>query len=224
VGRDGINIAGIRSDSQYIRSSTQVTTDLKIMPTLSAKGRRGVAGRGKAKGKAPPTRESTPFTQGDVSASEDENQQPTDPLEKSPQQGTAADVLPMKRKKAEPLNLTREQEVSVIEWLKDHPELFDKCDDSYKDSAKKKALWKAKAEELGQESGVLLLTWYRSMRIRYGKLQKTTTKSGAGSSQQLSHRDHWILDNFSFFKPHIYVCPKRATGLVSIISDICPLS
>ena len=79
---------------------------------------------------------------------------PTDPVERSPQKRTQAgdDMPPKKGKKAQPLNLTREQEVSVIEWLKDHPELFDKSDASYKDSAKKKALWNAKAEELGQES------------------------------------------------------------------------
>jgi hypothetical protein len=57
---------------------------------------------------------------------------------------------PRKRKKVQPLSLTREQEVSVIEWPKDHPELFDKFVASYKDSAKK--LWNAKVEELGQKS------------------------------------------------------------------------
>ena len=108
--------------------------------------------------------------------------------------------------------------MSVIEWLKAHPELFDKSDVSYKDSAKKTALWNAKAEELGQGSGVLLLTWYRSMRTRYGKLYKTETKSGPGSSTHLTQRDKWIVENFHFLTPHIYVCPKRKTGLVSIIS------
>ena len=122
-----------------------------------------------------------------------------------------------KRKKALPLNLTRAQEVSMVEWLQDHPELFDKADASYKDSAKKKVLWDEKAKQLDQESGDMLMTWYRSMRTRYGKLYKIQNKSGAGTAQQATQRDQWILDNFKFFRPHIYVCPKRATGLVRII-------
>ena len=99
------------------------------MPRGSIKGHGGPAGRNKAKAKAPPTRK-TPSPH--VSSSEDEGHLPTDQVEISPQQ----DMPPLKRKKAPPLNLTREQEVSVIEWLKDNPELFDKSDASYKDSDK----------------------------------------------------------------------------------------
>lgn len=78
----------------------------------------GAAERGKAKDKAPPAREATPSPQVDVSFSEEENQLTTDPVERSPQKGTQTgdDTPPRKRKKAQPLNLTREQEVSVIEW------------------------------------------------------------------------------------------------------------
>jgi hypothetical protein len=75
------------------------------------------------------------------------------PAERSPQKGTQAgdDMPPRKHNKVQPLSLTREQEVSVIEWPKDHPELFDKFVASSKDSVKK-VLWDAKAEELGQKS------------------------------------------------------------------------
>ena len=126
-------------------------------------------GHAKAKAKAPPTRKATPPPQ---VSSREEDHLPTDPVERSPQQETQMgnDMPPMKCKKALPLNLTREQEVSIIEWLKDHPELFDKSDASYKDSVMKKAMWNAKAEGLGQGSVVLLPTWYHTMRTRYGKL------------------------------------------------------
>ena len=161
------------------------------------KARGGAAERGKAKAKGG---KANPTPQVDIYSIE-ESQLPTDMVEKPLQTG---DDTPLrKRKKAQPLSLTREQEESSIEWLKDHPELFDKSDASYKDSVKKKALWNAKAEELGQESGVILLTWYRSMRTRYGKLQKTKTKSGASSSPLLTQHDQWIVQNFQCFKPHI---------------------
>ena len=70
----------------------------------SIKGHGGPAGRNTAKAKAPPTRK-TPSPH--VSSSEDEGHLPTDQVEISPQQ----DMPPLKRKKAPPLNLTREQEV-----------------------------------------------------------------------------------------------------------------
>ena len=101
------------------------------------RGRGGSSERGKTKAKTPPVRIDTPPPHD--SSSGDDSQDPTDQVERSSQKGSPV----RKRKKAQPLNLTREQEVSVIEWLKDHPELFDKSDSSYKDSVKKKALWNA---------------------------------------------------------------------------------
>ena len=188
------------------------------MPRGAAKGRGGAAGRN-AKVKSRNARDVTPPHHEDAASSDDESQQPSVSVDTPQEKHSQAcdEMPPVKRKKAPCVNLTREQETSIIDWLKDHPELFDKADASYKDITKKKSLWDSKAEELGLESGAVLLTWYRSMRTRYGKLQKNATKSGAGSPQ-LTQRDQWILRNFSFFKPHIYVCPKRAPGLVSKIS------
>ena len=79
------------------------------------RGRGGSSERGKTKAKTPPVRIDTPPPHD--SSSGDDSQDPTDPVERSSQKGSPV----RKRKKAQPLNLTREQEVSVIEWLKDHP-------------------------------------------------------------------------------------------------------
>ena len=58
------------------------------------------------------------------------------------------------------------------------------------------------------------------MRTRYGKQQKL--KDGDGS-KDLTSRDQWIINHFAFIGHHIYTCPNRRTGIVSIeliINDI----
>ena len=50
------------------------------------------------------------------------------------------------------------------------------------------------------------------MRTRYAKLVQT--RSGQGT-KELSQRDQWIVDTFSFLRPHIVRCPTR-TSKVSL--------
>ena len=76
----------------------------------------------------------------------------------------------------------------------------------------KDRLWKDKANDLNIDSECLQV-WYKSMRTRYGKLNKS--QSGQGVKKH-TERDSWILKSFSFIASHIHTCPKRTSGLVSI--------
>ena len=84
------------------------------------------------------------------------------------------------RKKAKPPLLMTEQEDDMVEWLKENHCLFNKKLNDYKNCEKKTRLWKENAEKIQVEVS-MLKTWFKSMRTRYRKLNKS--KSGNGASE-----------------------------------------
>jgi hypothetical protein len=121
---------------------------------------------------------------------------------------------PSKRKKSKALLLTEEQEVDIGEWLRNHPELYSKALKSYKDVGKKTKLWDDKARDIGLESGVLLKTWYESIRTKVGKMTKE--KSGS-ATKDVTDREVFIRTNFGFLGDHISRIRGRSACSVSIV-------
>lgn len=121
---------------------------------------------------------------------------------------------PNKRKKSKALLLTEEQEVDIGEWLRNHPQLYSKALKAYKDVGKKTKLWDDKARDIGLESGVLLKTWYESIRTKVGKMTKE--KSGS-ATKEMTDRDVFIQNNFSFLGDHISRMRGRTACSVSIV-------
>ena len=121
---------------------------------------------------------------------------------------------PNKRQKKDKVAalLTEDEEHSMVEWLESNPILYNKKLKTYKDTSRKEALWREKANELGKDV-VLLQTWYTSMRTRYGRLKKL--RSGQ-EPPELTERDAWILRCFDFLKIHIVEVQKRTMVSVSI--------
>ena len=69
--------------------------------------------------------------------------------------------------------LTAEEEEDVAEWVRDNKCFYNKKLELYCHTEKKRALWEVKASELGGGIDVgYLISWYKSMRTRYGKLSK----------------------------------------------------
>lgn len=116
-----------------------------------------------------------------------------------------------KRSKVSP-NLTREEEEAIVEWLREHPEIYDKRKAEYKNQQKKESLWKQKADEMGKDVTVLKV-WYKSLRTRMGKLMKT--KSGQATTE-LTDRDNWVLTELEFLRVHIERVHRRPLVSVSI--------
>jgi hypothetical protein len=106
-------------------------------------------------------------------------------------------------------DLNEEEEEAMADWLGDHPELYNKKLNAYKDKVKKDAAWAEQAARLDKPVAFLLV-WYRSIRTRYGKLAKM--KSGAGAEK--TERDAWILRRLHFLRPHIHEVKPR--NLVSV--------
>lgn len=118
-----------------------------------------------------------------------------------------------KRKKKDKVvgSLTAVEEESMVEWLREHPEMYNKKLQDYKNIQKKEALWQEKAQEMGKQVQVLQV-WYKSLRTRMGKLMKK--KSGQGD-EELTDRDKWILSNLVFLKVHILAVHRRPLVSVS---------
>ena len=88
---------------------------------------------------------------------------------------------------------------AIVEFAKQHEELYDKTNDSFKDKQKKERLW----EQLAATRNLSVKTvkkWFNTQRTRYGKL--TQTKSGQ-AAEKSTERQTWLTDNFSFLRGHI---------------------
>ncbi len=88
----------------------------------------------------------------------------------------------------------------MAKWLKDNPCIYNRKLDSYHQTDMKKRLWIDKAKEFPNVDVEYLMSWYKSMRTRLGKLSRLPSRSGA---QDLTERDEGILCKFSWLKTHI---------------------
>ena len=95
--------------------------------------------------------------------------------------------------------LSDSDEEAIVEFIKQHEELYDKTNDSFKDKQKKETLW----EQLASTRNLPIKTvkkWFETQRTRYGKL--TQTKSGQ-AAEKSTERQTWLKDSFSFLRGHI---------------------
>lgn len=109
------------------------------------------------------------------------------------------------KKRKEYVHLDEDVEEALVEWIKEHPEFYDRSRSDYRKIKDKKQLWKDKAESMGLTYDQLF-TWYESLRTRFGRLTKAG-KSGDGA-KKFTEREEWILRVFDFLKVHI----KRHVG------------
>ena len=114
---------------------------------------------------------------------------------------------------------------AIVEFVKQHEQLYDKTNDSFKDKQKKERLW----EEVAATRNLPIKTlkkWFKSHSTRYGKL--THTNSGQGDEKSTECQT-WLKDNFSFLQGHIRrkgVCkssafksPKRPSAAAASVQD-----
>ena len=134
-------------------------------------------------------------------------------------QSTESDTQPQseeshKRRKVS-ATLSAEEEGGMVEWLRQHPEMYDKRMAQYKDQHRKEFLWQQKTPEMGKNVTVLKV-WYKSLRTRLGKLMKT--KSGQ-AAEEMTDCNRWILTSLEFLRVHIEHVHRRP--LVSVSRPCC---
>ena len=90
-------------------------------------------------------------------------------------------------------------EEAIVEFVKQHEELYDKTNDSFKDKQKKERCWEllAATRNLPVKTGK---RWFETQYTRYGKL--TQMKSGQ-AAEKSTEQQTWLNYSFSFLRGHI---------------------
>ena len=94
---------------------------------------------------------------------------------------------------------TDSQEISIDEFVKQHPELYDKEHSRFHDRTRREALWAEISAELKLQP-FDVRRWFESQRTRYGKLSKL--QSGQ-APREMTKRQSWVYQQMGFLKTHI---------------------
>ena len=94
---------------------------------------------------------------------------------------------------------TDSQEISIVEFVKQHPELYDKEHPRFHDRNRREALWAEISAELKLQP-FDVRRWFESQRTRYGKLSKL--QSGQ-APREMTKRQSWVYQQMDFLKTHI---------------------
>ena len=94
---------------------------------------------------------------------------------------------------------TDSQEISIVEFVKLHPELYDKEHPCFHDRTRREALLAEMSVELKLQP-FDVRRWFKSQRTRYGKLSKL--QSGQ-ATREMTKRQSWVYQQMGFLKTHI---------------------
>ena len=94
---------------------------------------------------------------------------------------------------------TDSEEVYIVEFVKLHPELYDKEHSCFHDRNRREALWAEISAELKLQP-FDVRRWFESQRTRYGKLSKL--QSGQ-APREMTKRQSWVYQQMGFLKTHI---------------------
>ena len=95
--------------------------------------------------------------------------------------------------------VSEEHEDDVLEWLRENEYLWRKGHRLYRDTKKKQAAWRDKAESLGYTAEVLQ-GWWKHMHSWYGKLHLKKSGQAAG---KLTDREKYVMAKCSFLEGEI---------------------
>ena len=94
---------------------------------------------------------------------------------------------------------TDSQENAIVEFVKEHPELYDKEHGHFHDRHRKEAVWAEISAELKLQP-FDVRRWFESQRTHYGKLSKL--QSGQ-APREMTKRQSWVYQQMDFLKTHI---------------------
>ena len=94
---------------------------------------------------------------------------------------------------------TDSQEIAIVEFVKEHPEMYDKEHGRFHDRHRKEALWAEISAELKLQP-FDVRRWFESQRTRYGKLSK---RQSGQAPREMTKRQSWVYQQLGFLKTHI---------------------
>ena len=90
--------------------------------------------------------------------------------------------------------LSDSDEEAILEFVKQHEELYDMTNDKFKDKQKKERLWETLAATRNLPVNTVK-KWFETHCTIYGKLTQTKSGQAAEKSTELQT---WLKDSFSF--------------------------
>ena len=84
----------------------------------------------------------------------------------------------------------------MLEFLQENPMLWDIKLTDFRRTDKKNKIWDEQSKRL-DKTPEYLKGWFKSLRDIYTRLEKKKSRDGA---PDLTEREQWIKDNFSFMK------------------------
>ena len=94
---------------------------------------------------------------------------------------------------------TDSQEIFIVEFVKQHSELYDKEHPRFHDRTRREALWAEISAEVKLQP-FDVRRWFESQRTRYGKLSKL--QSGQ-APREMTKRQSWVYQQMGVLKTHI---------------------
>ena len=94
---------------------------------------------------------------------------------------------------------TDSQEIFIVEFVKQHPELYDKEHPRFHDRNRREALFAEISAELKLHR-FDVRHWFESQQMHYGKLSKL--QSGQ-APREMTKRQSWVYQQMGFLKTHI---------------------
>ena len=94
---------------------------------------------------------------------------------------------------------TDSQETAIVEFVKEHPQLYYKEHAHFHDRQKKEALWAEISAELKLQPFDVRI-WFESQRMYYGKLSKLQSHQ---APREMAKRQSWVYQQMGFLKTHI---------------------
>ena len=95
--------------------------------------------------------------------------------------------------------LTHSDKEAIVDFMKDHEELYHKISEHFKDKTRKECLWERFANSR-KLSVKVCKTWFELQRTCYCKLMQSN--SGQAPKDMIV-RQNWIQDKFGFLRWHI---------------------
>ena len=77
---------------------------------------------------------------------------------------------------------------TIVDFVKDHGELYNKTNEHFKDKARKEYLWEQ-----------FVNCWFESKRTCYGKVMQTKS----GQALKMTEHQNWIQDKLGFLRSHM---------------------
>ena len=116
-------------------------------------------------------------------------------------------------------------EEAIMDFCKQHEELFDKTQAKFKDKQKNERLWETVAASRNLSISTVK-KWFETQCTRYGKL--TDIKSGQAAAKN-TERQTWLKDSFSFLQNQIrrkgvskssgFKSPLRPSAVTASVPD-----